>query len=566
MSISEDELEQVEVEPLPFSGTWKWENEIENKEQSEKIIEHLSGRDTLDSDKTEDLLKKKPEVNADFERLLLGSPDSSYLWISYMALQLKLSEINKAREIGERALKIINYREEQERLNIWVALMNLENNFGTDESMENVLRRALQTCDPKKIYLLLVGIYEKSGKKELAQQTYQIMIKKFSQSSKVWTKMSLFYVKNGDIQASRDLLQRSLKCLPKRKHVKVITKFALMEFKHGEAERGRTIFEGMMSSYPKRVDLWSIYIDMECKVGDLDTVRQAAFPKDHNDEFAGNRIEDMKIYQLLAPLFYFYGSSEALKEDKKVLLADVKTITFYRGKLTTGRRNEPIRQMQCVGGDACHEFVPDVVQCTNVGSDGTGQFCEKSFEMPGSTNILSFQDTNWRCDAELPKSLKFGPITVSCEGYNYPEDPYILRGSCGLEYTLYRTNVRENEGFFQWFNDNPELFEEEHDLVPAMILGAMLLLIVHRHMDFPMVFGQGLDWLVWQAITLAAEIDIEDRGGVNLEVKHIFTLLAHIIYSICRDRVIQETHTSSSPIAESSSMANARGFGVTRRR
>ncbi|CAG8700749.1 16064_t:CDS:2, partial [Acaulospora morrowiae] len=97
----------------------------------------------------------------------------------------------------------------------------------------------------------------------------------------------------------------------------------------------------------------------------------------------------MKIYQLLASLFYFYGSSEALKEDKKVLLADVKTITFYRGKLTTGRRNEPIRQMQCVGGDACHEFVPDVVQCTNVGSDGT--------------------DTNWRCDAELPKSLKFGP-------------------------------------------------------------------------------------------------------------------------------------------------------------
>ncbi|CAG8696154.1 16617_t:CDS:1, partial [Acaulospora morrowiae] len=68
------------------------------------------------------------------------------------------------------------------------------------------------------------------------------------------------------------------------------------------------------------------------------------------------------------------------------------------------------------------------------------------------------------------------------------------------------------------------------------------------------------------AITLAAEIDIEDRGGVNLEVKHIFTLLAHIINSICRDRVIQETYTSSSPSAESSSMANARGFGATRRR
>lgn len=46
-----------------------------------------------------------------------------------------------------------------------------------------------------------------------------------------------------------------------------------MEFKYGEVERGRTIFEGMMSNYPKRVDLWSIYIDMEVKAGDPIIVR-----------------------------------------------------------------------------------------------------------------------------------------------------------------------------------------------------------------------------------------------------------------------------------------------------
>ncbi len=27
-------------------------------------------------------------------------------------------------------------------------------------------------------------------------------------------------------------------------------------------------------------------------------------------------------------------------------------------------------------------------------------------------------------------------MSVACEGYDYPEDPYILAGSCGLEYTL----------------------------------------------------------------------------------------------------------------------------------
>ncbi|CAJ0746917.1 10449_t:CDS:2, partial [Entrophospora sp. SA101] len=95
-------------------------------------------------DLTLDLLKQRPEVNADYERLLLGSPNSSYLWINYMAHQLKLSEIEKAREIGERALKTINF----------------------SVSMSEVLKRALLSCDPKELYMTLVDIYEKSDKEE----------------------------------------------------------------------------------------------------------------------------------------------------------------------------------------------------------------------------------------------------------------------------------------------------------------------------------------------------------------------------------------------------------------
>ena len=38
----------------------------------------------------------------------------------------------------------------------------------------------------------------------------------------------------------------------------------------------------------------------------------------------------------------------------------------------------------------------------------------------------------WECVAELPAEVKFGQINVLCEGYDYPDDPYILRGSCGV--------------------------------------------------------------------------------------------------------------------------------------
>jgi len=41
----------------------------------------------------------------DFERLLLGEPNSSRLWVDYMSLQLSLAEPERAREVGERALQ-----------------------------------------------------------------------------------------------------------------------------------------------------------------------------------------------------------------------------------------------------------------------------------------------------------------------------------------------------------------------------------------------------------------------------------------------------------------------------
>ena len=46
-----------------------------------------------------------------------------------------------------------------------------------------------------------------------------------------------------------------------------------MEYKHGFPERGRTIFEGIVANYPKRLDIWSVYLDMELKTGDVAAIR-----------------------------------------------------------------------------------------------------------------------------------------------------------------------------------------------------------------------------------------------------------------------------------------------------
>lgn len=52
----------------------------------------------------------QPEDAAAFERLLLASPNSSLVWLQYMAHHLQATQIEQARAVAERALKTISFR------------------------------------------------------------------------------------------------------------------------------------------------------------------------------------------------------------------------------------------------------------------------------------------------------------------------------------------------------------------------------------------------------------------------------------------------------------------------
>ncbi|KZF26527.1 nucleic acid-binding protein [Xylona heveae TC161] len=228
-------------------------------------------------DRTGDLDAQGPQSVADYERLLLGQPDSSYLWLSYMAFQLQANEVSKARDIAERALRTINIREETEKMNIWVGLLNLENTYGTEDSVEEVFKRACQYNDSQEIHQRLSSIYIQSGKNEKADALFQSLVKKFSQDPKVWLNYATFLA---DVLAAPDraraLLPRAMQALPKHAHLDLTLKFAQLEFRspHGDPERGRTIFEGLLTTFPKRLDLWNVLLDLETRQGDKDQIRQ----------------------------------------------------------------------------------------------------------------------------------------------------------------------------------------------------------------------------------------------------------------------------------------------------
>ncbi|XP_055013980.1 protein RRP5 homolog isoform X2 [Boleophthalmus pectinirostris] len=215
----------------------------------------------------------RPEDDAAFERLLLASPNSSLLWLQYMAHHLQATQIEQARAVAERALKTISFREEQEKLNVWVALLNLENMYGTEESLKKVFERALQFCEPMPVYQQLADLYAKSDKTKEAEALYKSMVKKFRQNKTVWLSYGTFLLQQGQSDAASALLQRALKSLPSKDSVDVIAKFAQLEFRYGDIEKGRTMFDKVLTSYPKRTDLWSVFIDLMVKHGSQKEVR-----------------------------------------------------------------------------------------------------------------------------------------------------------------------------------------------------------------------------------------------------------------------------------------------------
>jgi rRNA biogenesis protein RRP5 len=123
-----------------------------------------SKKATIKEDRTGDLDAYGPQSVADYERLLLGQPNSAELWVRYMVFQRELNEIERARQVARRALATINPREEKEKLDVWTALLHLENDFASDDAMDAVFKEACQNNDAREMHERMIKIYISSGK------------------------------------------------------------------------------------------------------------------------------------------------------------------------------------------------------------------------------------------------------------------------------------------------------------------------------------------------------------------------------------------------------------------
>ncbi|WFD37443.1 rRNA biogenesis protein rrp5 [Malassezia japonica] len=274
---SDSEPEPAPQPTLSLQDGFRWDAPLggddDESSDEEDAAPKRPKKAAISEDITADLASKKLESASDFERLLLGSPNSSYLWIQFVSFYLQLGDVDKARQVARRAIQTINFREEQEKLNVWIALMNVENMYGTPETLAAVFREATQVNNAKEVHLRLLAIYEQSNKINEAIELFRRTAKKFGYSAGVWVQWYQFYLRHGRPDDAHALVPRSLQSLERQKHIKALTAYALSEYKVGDVEHARTLFETLVERYPKRLDLWWQYIDQEARLENIAGVR-----------------------------------------------------------------------------------------------------------------------------------------------------------------------------------------------------------------------------------------------------------------------------------------------------
>jgi len=114
---------------------------------------------------------------------------------------------------------------------------------------------------------------------------------------------------------------------------------------------------------------------------------------------------------------YDYQQQNQQQPSDMIHMSQISALTLYKDRFTTSRKNQPVPQLRCTGGDAQYSgYVPKVVSCKSLGSDGVS--------------------TQWKCEASMDDRYKFGSVHVNCEGYSGPGDIHVVKGSCALDYEL----------------------------------------------------------------------------------------------------------------------------------
>lgn len=272
MGKREREASDSTAKQPPKKKTKKEKNKSKKNDKKKNKYFHSKKRDKKFKKKKPIILpteKKDPKVQ-EFEKCLVGKPESSFIWVNYCAHFLMQHEIERARQILIRALKRINSTNEKEKMNIWKSWLLLEEEYGTDESMEKVYQEALKNNDPKPIYKQMIYIYKRRKELEKLYSIHKKLVKEDKNDLNNWLNYYEFCLTTSLLENKRqstlkEVLHQIKGHLTRKQNVGFLARIGKILFKHGHFDAGRIKYEQLLEQFPKRFDILMIYIDMEIK-------------------------------------------------------------------------------------------------------------------------------------------------------------------------------------------------------------------------------------------------------------------------------------------------------------
>lgn len=206
-SSSESSSEDDEVSPVKRKKLSSKERFAAARQEEARVreIEKSYADDTI-----------QPTSIDQFDRLVMAEPNNSRAWINYMVFHVQATEIDRARAIAQKALKTIDMREDQERLNIWVALLNMELRFGSKDAFDDAFKEALRVNEPFKIYSICLKIYADTKRVQELCDMVLTVTKKFKQDPDAWVNAAQAYFEVDLPDKAKPLLNRALISLPER--------------------------------------------------------------------------------------------------------------------------------------------------------------------------------------------------------------------------------------------------------------------------------------------------------------------------------------------------------------
>jgi rRNA biogenesis protein RRP5 len=213
-----------------------------------------------------------PHSEKSYQKALLTSPNSSYLWIKYAAFALDQFGVERARSVFEQACKQVSQVELREKLNVYLAWMNLESHFGDENSFEQATAKALTVNENSPVLRHKALKFLQKGKLEDCEEILRYRCRKDSKNLKTWEDLLKFYLQSlKDEEKFDECYKKALQSLKDSLDLKKIT--AGLYYENGEYEKGKTIMENLINEKPKRSDFWIFFIQREEKAGNLEMVR-----------------------------------------------------------------------------------------------------------------------------------------------------------------------------------------------------------------------------------------------------------------------------------------------------